>query len=70
MFQGSRHLPTMMSELGRTTGDENTIAPVPYCHTFGVDDDVDDEACRAGVHKVTRRCFSGLLWFRSGRGRT
>jgi hypothetical protein len=35
MFQGSMHLPTTMSELGRTTGDENTIAPVPYCHTLG-----------------------------------
>jgi hypothetical protein len=32
----------MMSELGRTTGDENTIEPVPYCQTFGVDDDFED----------------------------
>jgi hypothetical protein len=36
----------MMSELGRTTGDENTIAPVPYCQTFGADDDVENKVCR------------------------
>ena len=28
------YLPTMMLALGRTSGDENTRSPVPYCHNF------------------------------------